>query len=257
MSSRPTRFRFPNFLRSIWRTGIVGNLVTGSLVLLPLVLTVLIIGWMVGVVLTFIGPGSWFGELLTSGGSAFVGPKRELIAFWLGAAIAILVLWLVGLIVRSQARRALDQTVDGILARVPLFRSVYKPVSQVVRLFAGSNPDLTSMSVVMCRLGGELGADIPALLATPDVYEVAGQPRLLVYLPTSPLPAWGGLVLVPKDSVIAFPEMDADGLIKLYLSFGVLAPDILSGNADVLNTPRQLPAARSPIDLSRAKPLRE
>ena len=228
MRIRRTRNLIGQFLRYIWRAGIVGNLVTGSLVILPVVLTVLIIGWMVSIVLALIGPGSIIGDVLTSGGSAFVGPKRELIAFWLGAAIAILALWLVGFLVRSQARRALDQTVDGILAQVPLFRSVYKPVSQVVRLFAGSNPDLSSMSVVMCRFGGETGADVPALLASPAVYLIAGQPRLLVYLPTSPLPAWGGLVLVPETSVIAFPEMDADGLIKLYLSFGVLAPDVIN-----------------------------
>lgn len=222
-----------SILKGLWRTGIVGNLVTGSLVLLPLVLTILIIGWMVGVVAAVLGPNTWFGGLLTSGGEAIVGPKRELIAFLIGIAIALVGLWLLGLVVRGQARRALDKTFDGILARVPLFRAIYRPVSQVVRLFAGSNADLATMSVVMCRLGGKAGADVPALLASREVYEVGGDRRLLVYLPTSPLPAWGGLVLVPEEAVIPFPGMDADGLIKLYFSFGVLASDVM------------VPAARS------------
>ena len=217
-----------SILRGLWRSGIVGNLVAGSFVLLPLVLTILIIGWMVGAVAAVLGPGSWFGDLLTSGGEAIVGPKRELIAFVIGAAIALAGIWLIGLVVRSQARRALDQTVDSILAKVPLFRAVYRPVSQVVRLFAGSNADFATMSVVMCRLGGEGGADVPALLASREAYVIAGDRRLLVYLPTSPLPAWGGLVLVPEASVIPIPEMDADGLIKLYLSFGVLADEVMS-----------------------------
>lgn len=216
-----------SILHGLWRTGIVGNLLAGSLVLLPLVLTILIIGWMVGVVAAVLGPGSWFGELLTSGGEAIVGPKREFIAFVIGAAIGLVGIWVVGLLLRGQARRAVDQTFDGVLARVPLFRAIYRPVSQVVRLFAGSNADLATMSVVMCRLGGEAGADVPALLASREVYEVAGDRRLLVYLPTLPLPAWGGLALVPEASVIPFPGMDADGLIKLYFSFGVLAPEIM------------------------------
>ncbi len=222
-----------SILRGLWRTGVVGNLVTGSIVLLPLVLTILIIGWMVGAVAAVLGPGSWFGELLTSGGEAIVGPKRELIAFLIGVAIALAGIWLLGLLVRGQARRALDKTFDGLLARVPLFRAIYRPVSQVVRLFAGSNADLAAMSVVMCRLGGKAGADVPALLASREVYEVGGDRRLLVYLPTSPLPAWGGLVLVPEEAVIPVPDMDADGLIKLYFSFGVLASDVM------------VPAARS------------
>lgn len=173
-----------SILRSIWRTGIVGNLLAGLLVLLPLVLTVLIISWMVGFVAAFLGPGTWFGELLTTGGQAIVGPKRDLIAFLMGAAIGLIGLWLLGLLVRVRARRALDQTFDDILNKVPIFRTVYRPVSQVVRLLAGSNPDLAAMSVVMCRLGGEHGADVPALLASQETYEVAGDRRRLIYLPT-------------------------------------------------------------------------
>lgn len=214
-------------IRGLWQTGIVGNLLAGSLVLLPLVLSMLIIGWMIGIVATVLGPDSWFGEVLISGGQTLVGPKRELIAFFIGIAIALAGIWLVGLLVRSQARRALDQSFDSALAKVPLFRTIYRPVAQVVRLFAGGNADLASLSVVMCRLGGAAGADIPALLASREVYEIAGSRRMLVYLPTSPLPAWGGLVLVPEDAVIPFPHMDADGLIKLYFSFGVLASDVL------------------------------
>ncbi len=83
------------------------------------------------------------------------------------------------------------------------------------------------MSAVMCRPGGSAGADVPALLASREVYEIAGERRSLVYLPTSPLPAWGGLVLVPESAVIPFPDMDADGLIKLYFSFGILASEVM------------------------------
>ena len=216
-----------SILRKIWKTGVVGNLLAGLLVLLPLVLTVLIIGWMIGIVAAVLGPGTWFGSLLTTGGEAIIGQKPELIAFLIGAAVGIAGLWLLGLLVRAQARRALDRTFDDILGKVPLFRTIYRPVSQVVRLLAGSNPDLTAMSVVMCRLGGEHGADVPALLASQEAYEVSGDRRLLVYLPTSPLPAWGGLVLVPERAVIAVPTMDADALIRLYLSFGVLAPELM------------------------------
>jgi uncharacterized membrane protein len=220
-----------SILRRVWQTGIVGNLLAGLLVLLPLVLTMVIIGWIVGVVAAILGPGTWFGDLLTSGGEAIIGPKREVIAFVVGAALALAGLWFLGLVVRVQARRAFDQTFDEVLGKVPLFRAIYRPVSQVVRMFAGSNADLATMSVVMCRLGGERGADVPALLASQEVYDVAGERRLLVYLPTSPLPAWGGLVLVPEACVIPIPTMDADALIKLYFSFGVLAPEVMPSTA--------------------------
>ncbi len=214
-------------LRRIWHTSIIGNLVAGSLVVLPFVLTVLIIGWAIKWIMAAFGPGSFFGDILTSGGEALIGPKREWLAFLIGTVIVLIILWLFGLAVRTRAQRTLQHVLDDVLTRVPLFRAVYRPVSQVVRLFAGSNPDLTGLPVVMCRLGGEQGVDVPAFLASRKTFEVAGELRRLVYLPTSPLPAWGGLVLVPEAAVIPMPDMDADALIKLYFSFGVLAPETI------------------------------
>jgi uncharacterized membrane protein len=215
------------FLSRLWRTSIISNLIAGSLVVLPFVLTVLILGWGINWIMAAFGPGSWFGNLLTTGGEAFIGPEREWLAFLIGTVIVLIVLWLFGLAVRTRAQRTFQHVLDDVLAKVPLFRAVYRPVSQVVRLFAGSNPDLSGLPVVMCRIGGTHGVDVPAFLASDKTFEVAGERRRLVYLPTSPLPAWGGLVLVPDNAVIPVPEMDADALIKLYFSFGVLAPETI------------------------------
>jgi len=231
------------FLRNIWQSGIVGNLLTGSLVLLPLVVTVVIINWIVGTIGAIFGPSTWFGDMLTKGGGAIIGKNRELISFLVGAGFALSGIWLLGLIVRTRARRALGQTLDNALAKVPLFRAVYRPVSQVVRMLTGSDAGLASMSVVMCRLGGDGGVDVPALLASQQVYGVGGDRRLLVYLPTSPLPAWGGLVLVPAAAVVPVPGMDAEGLIKLYFSFGVLAPEIIPPRTEVAAPATRIPSS--------------
>jgi uncharacterized membrane protein len=215
------------FLRRLWQTSIIGNLVAGSLVVLPFVLTVLIIGWGLNWIVAAFGPGTWFGDVLQISGAALVGPQREWLAFAIGTVLMLIILWGFGLAVRTRAQRTLQHVLDDVLAKVPVFRAVYRPVSQVVRLFAGSNPDLSGLPVVMCRLGGEQGVDVPAFLASSQTYEVKGEKRLLVYLPTSPLPAWGGLVLVAESAVIPVPNMDADALIKLYFSFGVLGPETI------------------------------
>lgn len=216
------------FLRRLWHTSIIGNLVTGSLVILPFVLTVWIIGWVVSWLVGAFGPGTWFGDILISSGAAIIGPKREYAAFLIGAVVMLCVLWVLGFAVRAQAQRTLDRALDNILTKVPLFRTIYRPVSQVVRIFSGNNADLTGLPVVMCRFGsGDLGVDVPAFLASSQKYYINGEPRLLVYLPTSPLPAWGGLVLVAESAVIPAPGMDAEALMKLYFSFGVLGPETI------------------------------
>jgi uncharacterized membrane protein len=222
-----------SILQKIWRTSIIGNLVAGSLVILPFVLTILIIGWMINWIIAVFGPGTWFGDILTVGGAALIGTKREWLAFVIGAVLVLCCLWLLGIAVRTQAQRTAAHVLDDLLVRVPLFRAIYRPISQVVRVFAGGNADISGLPVVMCRLGGAQGADVPALLASPKRFDVAGEKRLLVYLPTSPLPAWGGLVLVQESAVIPMPEMDADALIKLYFSFGVLGPETIRSRSAI------------------------
>lgn len=216
-----------SILRQIWRTSIIGNLFTGSMVILPFVLTVLIIGWGINWIVAAFGPGTWIGDIVSIGGRAVIGPGSEWLAFVIGVVLVLFLLWLLGLAVKTQAQRTAAHVLDDLLARVPLFRAIYRPISQVVRVFAGSNADISGLPVVMCRLGGENGVDVPALLASSKRFEVNGEKRALVYLPTSPLPAWGGLVLVAESAVIPMPDMDADALIKLYFSFGVLGPETI------------------------------
>lgn len=215
-----------NPLRYVWQKGIASAFLTGLFVLLPVILTFLIIEWIVAKLRGALGPGSVLGDLLTSGGSSLIGPGHQTIAFWLGLAIALVGVWALGVLVKAQAKRQLDTWIDALFSRVPLVRSIYKPVSQVVRMLNADNKDeFKSMSVVMCRFGGEEGAEVLALLTTREVYVVEGKRRQLVYLPTSPVPMSGGLVFVAEDAVSPVPGMDADDLMKIYFSLGALMPE--------------------------------
>ena len=214
------------FLTYFWQRGVVSAFLTGLFVLLPVVLTFLIIEWLVAKLSSAFGPGTILGDLMTSGGSTIVGSSHSVLAFWLGAGIALVGVWALGVLVKSQARRQLGTLIDTLFSRVPLVKSIYRPVSQVVRLLNAENQDeFKGMSVVMCRFGGENGAEILALLTTNSVYEVNGKRRQLVYLPTSPLPMSGGLVFVAEDCVDPVPGMNVDDLMKVYFSLGALMPE--------------------------------
>ncbi len=229
-----------NPLRYFWEKGIASAFLTGLFVLLPIILTLLIIEWLVGKLSGALGPGTLLGDLLTSGGSTVIGPGHETIAFWLGAACALVGVWALGVLVKAQARRQFATWIDALFSRVPLVRSIYKPVSQVVRLMNADNQDeFQGMSVVMCRFGSEDGAEVLALLTSPQIYKVSGKRRKLVYLPTSPIPMSGGLIFVPEDAVSAVPGMDVDDLMKIYFSLGALMPE--EGEGGLPRAPRVVP----------------
>ncbi len=217
------------FFRSFWRSRVTGTFLAGLIVLLPIVLTVVIIAWLVQILRDALGPGTFLGELLRRGGSALV--ENDTLAFWLGVAIALIGIWLLGAIVRTEARRGVQGAIDLMFARVPLVKGIYNPVARVIRLATEKGGgDLSGMDVVAVRFGGEDGTHILALLASHDRYYVGDLRRVMVYLPTAPLPMTGGLVLVPEDHITVVPDMKVDDLLKVYFSLGALAPESMPPN---------------------------
>lgn len=234
-----------DFISRFWRTGVIGTFLAGLLFLLPVVLTIFIIAWIIDFIRHNLGPGTFLGGLLTRGGGIIIGPEQDLLSFWLGVLIALVGIWVLGIIVRTQAEKALHDEIDHIFARVPFIRAIYNPISRVVRLATEKGGgDLSSMSVVSCRLGGAAeGVDILALLASREVYSIGGERRRLVYLPTSPLPMSGGLVLVSEHAIIPVPDMKVDDLLKIYFSLGALAPESMP---KALRAPPSAPPSPQP-----------
>ncbi len=234
------------WISRFWRTSVIGSFLAGLLFLLPIILTVFIVAWIINFIRGAIGPGTILGDILTRGGNYLLGRNQETLSFWLGIGIALVGIWLLGLIVKTQAKSIIQGYVDKLLSRVPLIRSIYSPVSRVVRLAtdrSGGPGDLSSMSVVSCRFGkGDVSVDILSLLASPHVFTIAGERRRLVYLPAAPIPMSGGLVLVPEHAITPVYDMKVDDLLKIYVSLGALAPESMPG-ATFANSSR--PASES------------
>ena len=216
------------FIERIWRSGVVGTFLTGLFFILPVVLTIAIIGWIISQLQAALGPGTWLGDVFSLGGSAIVGTQHSLVAFWLGVLIALGGIWLIGFFVRTRARTLLERLRSGILDRLPLVRTIYGPVAQVIALLqSGQKKDVEGMSVVLCRFGRESGASMLALLTSPTVYNLDEGACHLVYLPTSPLPMSGGLTFVPTHAVTPVPDLDVDGLMRIFFSLGALSRQVM------------------------------
>jgi uncharacterized membrane protein len=228
LSLPPRRHHMKGFLERIWKSGVVGTFLTGLFFVLPVVLTVAIIGWIIGRLQAALGPGTWLGNAFSRGGSAIIGPQDSSVAFWLGVLLALGGIWLLGFVVRTRARHLLQRILDALLDRLPLVRTIYGPVSQVVTMLRRTGAkDVEGMSVVMCKFGREGGASMLALLTSPTVYNLDQGPCHLVYLPTSPLPMSGGLTFVPTDAVSPVADLTVDGLMRIYFSLGALSRQVM------------------------------
>ncbi|MBX2806084.1 MAG: DUF502 domain-containing protein [Hyphomicrobiales bacterium] len=230
-----------NILIRLWRNSITTTFLAGLVLLLPVVLTVLIVAWFIDMLRAALGPGTFLGDLLTTGGTTILGEGYETLSFFLGALIALVGIWFLGLIARSAAKKSMERSIDRIFTKLPIIRTIYNPVSRVVRLATDKTTgDFSAMSVVSCRFGGgENGVDVLALLANQETFYIGDEPRKMIYLPTAPVPMTGGLVLVPEHCVVPVPELKVDDLLRIYFSLGALAPDTLPKKMKPVGHPGQ------------------
>jgi uncharacterized membrane protein len=211
--------------RRLWYRWIASAFVTGALVLLPVVVTVMIMGWVGAQLVHLIGPQTLIGGVLRDVGLQLVTDPT--IATLIGWMLVLLTIWTLGLFIQSTARHQFDTMFHTVMHRIPLMGTIYKPVAHVVGLLTReAQEDLQGMSVVFCALGEGRGAGCLGLLASSEAFRIGEQDCLLIYIPTAPVPMTGGLVFVPAPAVTKV-AMSVDDLMKLYFSLGTLAPQVI------------------------------
>jgi uncharacterized membrane protein len=214
----------------------VRTFVAGLLAVLPVALTVAVIVWVASVVDQFIGPHSAVGRLLVSIGLTVV--ETKIAAYLIGIVFVLSGIYVLGLLVQAGLQRRLQVFVDDLLRRIPLVGSVYDLAHRFVGMLdRKEQTDLKTMSPVWCFFGGEGGAAVLALLATPERILLAGRPHHVVLVPTAPVPFGGGLFFVPVEWIKAAP-FGVEGLTSIYVSMGISAPQYLSAAPQARSTDR-------------------
>jgi uncharacterized membrane protein len=193
--------------------------VTGALAALPLAATLLIFVWGARVVVEYVGPQSLVGGVLLRIGLGITG--SEVVGYAIGVLAVMLAIFLLGLLVQTRLRAALEALTEGIVQRIPVVRSVYDMVKKFVELFSQRDEsELRSMSAVWLHFGGVGGAAALGLLSTPEPVRMGGIDYLAVLVPTAPVPIGGGLLYVPADWVTP-ADVGVDGLTSIYVSMGI------------------------------------
>lgn len=201
-----------------------GAFVTGLLFLAPILVTIIVIDWLGGYVAAAVGPDSFLGRAVASGGRVVVGNEGAAFAFWIGLLVVLVLIALLGLLVQTRLRKRLEEGFDRFIDRVPVLRSVYRPIAQLVRLIGPQSNagNLEGMRVVAVRFGD--ATETLALLVTPELFDVGGEPRQLVLLTTAPVPVGGALLFVEPGSVVPVEGLSVEDFIKFFVSVGTVRP---------------------------------
>ena len=139
----------------------------------------------------------------------------------LGIATTILVIILVGALATNVIGKRVLQRTEGWLLRVPVFRTIYAPVKQLVVAFSPDNASGFKRVVMVedPRRGYVLGF----LTREFTVDRGRGpEPLLAIYVPTNHL-YLGDIVICERDRA-QFPDISVEDGIRIFLTGGMALP---------------------------------
>jgi uncharacterized membrane protein len=193
---------------------------TGLLIFLPLGTTIFVLNFLLDL---FKDPVTKLAfELGLSEESFFFGMETLLAA--LGLFLGILGLTLLGFLSNYVLGKFFISTTERFLDKVPFLSTVYRSVKQIVETFGRENRAVFKAVVLIeyprkdCWVLGFLTGD-----ASSDTENVAGKKLSNVFVPTTPNPTSGFLLLLPRDEVHYLDMSVGDGM-KMLISGGAVVP---------------------------------
>jgi len=193
---------------------------TGLLIFLPLGTTIFVLNFLLDL---FKDPVTKLAfELGLSEESFFFGMETLLAA--LGLVLGILGLTLLGFLSNYVLGKFFISTTERFLDKVPFLSTVYRSVKQIVETFGRENRAVFKAVVLIeyprkdCWVLGFLTGN-----ASSDTENVAGKKLSNVFVPTTPNPTSGFLLLLPRDEVYYLDMSVGDGM-KMLISGGAVVP---------------------------------
>jgi len=206
-----------NRLRSIATTWLAG-----LLVLLPLALTLAVLGWVAGLLNRLLGPGSVVGGMFSFLGYPLA--RDSGMAYVFGALLLLGAIYLLGLVARAGWHKSLKRLAEQAVQRIPLIGPLYGLADRFVGLLGQKQAvDIGAMRPVWCFFGGHATA-VLALAPSGEPVTIDGRQYLAVLVPTAPVPVGGALLYVPLDTVKP-AEIGMNQLTAVYVSMGLAPPE--------------------------------
>ena len=156
----------------------------------------------------------------------------------IGMLFTFFVIIVLGVIARHLLGGEFQRAWERLLARVPVARSIYGGVKQLLEaIFTSSNQSARFNRVVLIEYPriGVYALAFTTGAARGVVQRVTEQPMINCFVPTTPNPTSGFYLLVPDSDVIDV-DLSVEDAFKLVMSAGLVSPDELRASEPKLAT---------------------
>ncbi len=195
-------------------------LIAGILVWLPLTVTYLLLKFLISVMDNTLNllPDAYRPETLL--GVAIPG---------LGVILTIIVLFVTGVLAANIVGSKIVGGWESLLERIPIVRSIYSAAKSFTEIvFSDSGKAFKKVLLVEYPRKGIYTLTFQTATEIGEVQARTGEDVICCFVPTTPNPTSGFIIVVPKKDVIEL-DMEIDEAAKLIMSLGVVVPQWSAG----------------------------
>lgn len=141
-----------------------------------------------------------------------------------GVLLSLLLLLITGIIATNFLGQRLVIWSESVLDRIPLVRSIYNASKQVILAIFGTNSQaFRKVLLVEYPRKGMWSVAFQTGTANPSINAELGTEMVSIFIPTTPNPTSGFLMMVPKSEVREL-SMTIDEALKFTISLGMMQP---------------------------------
>jgi uncharacterized membrane protein len=201
---------------------------TGLAVTFPALLTLAAVKWLIGTIssmtdlLLFFLPRTLTHESLVNTNDG----KGAMYWYWslVALVLAVVLISAAGLLARYYIGKKIIDWTDRVLMRVPLLNKIYAAIKQVNNAFAGNKHSFKTVVLVEFPGPGSHSIGFVTNEHQGEIQQKAGKKLINVFVPTTPNPTSGFLILVPEEKLTKL-DLSVTDAIKYIVSLGALAQE--------------------------------
>ncbi|MEI7534514.1 MAG: DUF502 domain-containing protein [Verrucomicrobiae bacterium] len=208
-----------------WR----GSFLTGLAITLPAIISIAAVKWLFGTVSSFTDALLFFLKFFLKPNKVYEnGQNGQMFWYWslLALVVSVMLITSVGLLTRYYIGKRMIEWLDAAMMNVPLLNKFYGAIKQVNEAFAGNKNSFKTVVLVEFPREGIYSVGFVTSEQRAEVQQKTREKVVAVFIPTTPNPTSGFLVLVPEDKITKLDMSVAEG-IKYIVSLGSISPDFL------------------------------
>ena len=191
-------------------------LIAGLLVWLPIVVTVLLFRFLITLMdqTLILLPSQIRPE-------ALIGFKLP----GLGLILTLLVLIVTGIFAANFVGKSMVNFGEKIFKKIPIVRSVYSAAKNFADIvFSDTGQSFKKVLLIQYPRKGVYSLAFQTSTNLGEVQKKTGSDVVCTFVPTTPNPTSGFIIIIPKEDVIEM-DMEVDEAFKMIVSLGVVVPE--------------------------------